>query len=95
MPGAEQDAQCFAVAVGAGNGQPRGVEAERGEDGEVGVDRVGFALAAAGLTVGLFALEDEQAGGGSCARESDAVAAGAFDGYDEPGSGGVVVDPGQ
>ena len=30
VPGAEQDAQCFAVAVGAGNGQPRGVEAERG-----------------------------------------------------------------
>ena len=25
--GAEQDAQCFAVAVGAGTGQPRGVEA--------------------------------------------------------------------
>jgi hypothetical protein len=35
-----------------------GVQAERGQDGEVGVDRVGFAFAASGLAVGLFALED-------------------------------------
>jgi hypothetical protein len=60
----------------------------------VGVDRIGFALAAARLAVGLFALEDKQAGGGG-AGESDAVAAGAFDREGDAGSGGVLEDPGQ
>ncbi len=95
MTGAEQDAQGFAVAVGPRNRQLVGVEAERGQDGEVGVDRVGFAFAAACLAVGLFALEHEQAGGGDSAGESDAVAASALDRNDDAGSGSVLEDPGQ
>jgi len=95
VAGAEQDAQGFAVAVGARNRQLAGVQAERGQDGEVGVDRVGFAFAAAGLAVGLFALEHEQARGGYGAGESDAVAAGAFDREGDAGSGSVLEDPGQ
>ena len=59
VAGAEQDAQGFAIAVGAWDRQLVGVEAERGQYGEVGVDRVGFAFAAARLAVGLVALEDE------------------------------------
>ena len=86
--------QGFAVTVGARDRQLGGVESERGQDGEVGVDRVGFArdfaFAAAGLAVGLFALEDGQAGGGGGAGESDAVAAGAFDREGDAGSGGLT-----
>ena len=92
---AEQDAQRFAVAVGARGGQPVGVQAQRGQHGQVRVDRVGLALAAAGLAVGLLALDDEQAGRGGGAGQADAVAAGALDGHHQPRSGGVVDDPGQ
>ena len=95
LAGAEQDPQRFAVAVGARGGQPVGVQAQRGQHGQVGVDRVGLALAAAGLAVGLLALEHQQAGGGGGAGQPDAVAAGALDGDDQPRPGGVVDDPGQ
>ena len=44
VAGAEQDAQGFAVTVGPRNRQLAGVQTERGQDGEVGVDRVGFPL---------------------------------------------------
>ena len=95
LAGAEQDPQRLAVAVGARGGQPVGVQAQRGQHGQVRVDRVGLALAAAGLAVGLFALDDEQPGRGGGAGQPDAVAAGALDRDGQPRSGGVVDDPGQ
>ena len=95
LAGAEQDPQRLAVAVGARGGQPVGVQAQRGQHGQVRVDRVGLALPAAGLAVGLFALEHDQAGRGGGAGQPDAVAAGALDRHRQPRSGGVVDDPGQ
>ena len=92
---AEQDPQRLAVAVRAGGGQPVGVQAQRGQHGQVRVDRVGLALPAAGLAVGLFALEHDQAGRGGGAGQADAVAAGALDRDRQPRTGGVVDDPGQ
>ena len=95
VTGAEQDPQRFAVPVGARGGQPLGVQAQRRQDGQVGVDRVGLALSAAGFAMGLFALEHDQTGRGGGAGQPDAVAAGAFDRDDDAGSGGVFEDPGQ
>ena len=43
VTGTEQDPQRFAVAVRAWGGQPVGVQAQRGQHGQVGVDRVGLA----------------------------------------------------
>ena len=91
----EQDPQRLAVAVRAWGGQPVGVQAQRGQHGQVGVDRVGLALPAAGLAVGLFALEHDEPGRGGGAGQPDAVAAGALDGHRQPRPGGVVDDPGQ
>jgi hypothetical protein len=45
----------------------------------MGVDRVGLALPAAGLAVGLLALDDGQAGGSDRAGQPDPEAAGALD----------------
>jgi hypothetical protein len=53
-----------------------GVQAQRGEHREMGVDRVGLALPAAGLAAGLLALDDRQAGGRDRACQADAEAAG-------------------
>jgi hypothetical protein len=47
VAGTQQNPQCFAVTIGAGSGQPIGVKAQRGQDREVGVNRVGFSLAPA------------------------------------------------
>jgi hypothetical protein len=58
LAGAEQDPQRLAVPVGARSGEPVGVEAQRGEHGQVCVDRVGFALAATSPAVGLLTLKD-------------------------------------
>ena len=72
LAGAEQDPQRLPVAVGARGGQPVGVQAQRGQHGQVGVDRVGLAPPAAGLAVGLLALDhDSQAGGGQRAGQPD------------------------
>ena len=48
LAGAEQDPQRLAVAVRARGGQPVGVQAQRGQHGQVRVDRVGLALARGG-----------------------------------------------
>jgi hypothetical protein len=61
----------------------------------MGVDRVGLALPAAGLAVGLLALDDGQAGGSDRAGQPDAEAAGALDRYDDPRPRRMVDDPGQ
>ena len=53
LAGAQQDPQRLAVAVRARGGQPVGVQAQRGQHGQVGVDRVGLAAAAAGLAVSV------------------------------------------
>ena len=47
---AEQDPQRFAVSVGAGGGEPVGVEAQGPQHGQVRVDRVGLAAPAAAST---------------------------------------------
>jgi len=76
MTGAKQDPQCFTVAVGARAGQPVSVHAQRGQHGQVRVDRVGLSFAAAGRAVGLLTLNEEQTGGGDRTGQPEAVAAG-------------------
>ena len=93
--GAQQDPQGLPVAVGARGGQPVGVQPQRGQHRQMGVDRVGLAAAAAGLAGRLLALDHRQAGGGDRAGQPDPVAAGALDGHHQPRSRGVVEDPGQ
>ena len=61
----------------------------------MGVDRVGLALPAAGLAVGLLALDDRQAGGRDRAGQPDTEAAGALDRHDHPRTRRLVDDPGQ
>ena len=61
----------------------------------MGVDRVGLALPAAGLAVGLLALDDGQAGGSDRTGQSDTEAARALDRHDHPRPGRMVEDPGQ
>ena len=93
LAGSEQDAQGFTDAVGARGGQPVGVELQRGEHGEVRVDRIGLAAAPPGLPRRLVALEDRQAGRGQRASQADAEAAGALDGDHHSRSGTVLSDP--
>src|SRR6476661_314185 len=61
----------------------------------MGVDRVGLAAAPAGVAGRLLALDHRHTGGADGAGQADPVAAGAFDGYHQPRSRGVVEDPGQ
>jgi hypothetical protein len=58
-----QDSQGFAVTVGAGSGQPIGVESQRGQHRKMGIDGVGFAFAPALLAIGMLTLDDQQASG--------------------------------
>jgi hypothetical protein len=92
--GAEQDPQCFAVAVRARDRQPVGVQAQCVDRGQVRVDRVGLA-AAAFAAAGLFDLQHGQAGGAEGAGQADAITSGAFDGGGHSRARGLFVDPGQ
>jgi hypothetical protein len=74
--GAEQDPQRFPVAVGSGGS----LSASRRS--AVITARCASVAPAAGLAVGLPALDHGQAGGNDRAAEPDAVAAGALDGHD-------------
>jgi hypothetical protein len=93
LAGTEQDPQCFAVTVSAGSGQPIGVQTQRGQDREVGIDRVRFSLATTGRAVRLLTLDDEQASGGDRAGQPGAVAAGPLDRHDHPGTRRTLGDP--
>jgi hypothetical protein len=61
----------------------------------MGIDRVGLALPMSGRAVGLFALDDGQAGGGGRAGQSDTEAARALDRHDHPRPRRMVEDPGR
>jgi hypothetical protein len=61
VAGAEQDPQCLTIAVGPRQGEPVGIQTQGGEHREMSVDRVGLALPAARLAVGLLRLDDRDA----------------------------------
>ena len=95
LAGDQQDAQRLPVAVGARHRKPAGVEAQRGQHRQVGVDRVGLALPAALLAAGLLALDHQQASGGQRPRQPDPIAAAALDAHRHPGPGRHLRDGGQ
>jgi len=76
-------------------GEPVGIQPQGGEHREMSVDRVGLALPAAGLAVGLLRLDDREAGGRDRAGQSDTVAARALHRHHRPRPRRTVDDPGQ
>ncbi|MCW2720428.1 MAG: hypothetical protein JWR81_4250 [Pseudonocardia sp.] len=70
-----------------------GVQTQRGEHREMGVEGVGLALPAASLAVGLLALDHHQAGGGDRAGKSHAAASRALDRRHHTRPRSVVDDP--
>src|ERR671917_573912 len=92
LAGAQQDLQSFTITVRAGRGQPVDVKLQRGQYGQMRVDRIGLALAPARLTGGLFALDHPQPSRGGRAGQPGAVAAGALDADYQPRAGGMLED---
>jgi hypothetical protein len=70
LAGNQQDTQRLPVAVGAQRRKPAGVQAQRGQHRQVGIDRVGLALPAPLLAAGLLALDHQQARGGQRPRQT-------------------------
>ncbi|MDT7706926.1 MAG: hypothetical protein QOG20_2533 [Pseudonocardiales bacterium] len=70
-----------------------GVQTQRGEHREMGVEGVGLALPAASLAVGPLALDHHQAGGGDRAGKSHAAASRALDRRHHTRPRSVVDDP--
>lgn len=64
VSGDQQDAQGIPVTIGARHRQLAGVQAQRGQHRQVGIDRIGLALPAALPAAGLLTLEHYQACGG-------------------------------
>ena len=95
LPGHQQDPQRLPVTVGPRHRQPAGVQAQRGQHRQVGIDGIGFALPAALFAAGLLALEHQQPGGGQRPRQPDPVAAAALDADRHPRPGRHLGDRGQ
>lgn len=93
LAGDKQDAQRFTVTVRAGHRQPVNRQVQRSGHRAVGVDRVGFAGAPAGLGLRWLALDHTQPRRGHRAGQPHPVAAAALDRDHQPGAGGVLADP--